>query len=111
MSPNEALTRKNRIDPALLKAGWNIDALFLLYMFMTRGMQDYLKQLASGSTVEHIPVPDCKTIVIALPPKERQEEYTVVARKVELLRRKQNEAFRQADALFQRLLHDAFTLR
>lgn len=24
MTPNEALTRKNRIDPALLKAGWNV---------------------------------------------------------------------------------------
>ena len=86
-----------------------IDSLFLLYMFMTKGMQEYLKLLGSGSTVEHIPVPDCKTIVIALPPLEKQQEYAAIVRKVERLRRQQTEALRQADALFGKLLHDAFS--
>jgi hypothetical protein len=49
------------------------------------------------------------TIRIVLPPNERQEQFAAVVQRVDRLRDQQREADRQAEHLFQNLLHQAFS--
>ena len=49
------------------------------------------------------------TIPIMLPPKAHQQKFAEVVRRVERLRAQQREAERQAEHLFQTLLHQAFS--
>ena len=76
--PNEAGTRKALIDPALLNAGWDVNN----------------HQISS--------------IEIPVPPHPLQRKFAQVVQKHQRLRAQQREAERQAEHLFQTLLHRAF---
>ena len=47
---------------------------FLLYAFQSRDLQDQIKKLASGSTVQHMRVPDTKILRIAMPSIATQKQ-------------------------------------
>jgi len=87
-----------RADPQKL------DNRFLLYALMSNEVQHEIKAMGSGSTVEHMRVPDAKLIPIPLPPIEEQREIAHILGslddKIEANRR-QNEALEAtARALF-----------
>ena len=54
------------------------DARFLLYAFLAPAAQAELRRLGSGSTVEHLRVPDCEIIPILHPPLEGQRRIGAV---------------------------------
>ena len=51
-----------RVDPT------KADNRFLLYAFQTHELQSQIRALGAGATVEHMRVPDGKTLMVTLPP-------------------------------------------
>ncbi len=81
---------------------------FLLHSLQTTNVQQQLRKLGAGSTVEHVAVPDCEQLLIDLPPLPLQEKFAQVVQRFERLRIQQREADRQTEHLFQTVLHRAF---
>ena len=50
-----------------------LDTFFLLYALQSRALQDQIHANASGSTVQHMRVPDSKNLLLAAPSLERQQ--------------------------------------
>ena len=51
-----------------------LDNRFLLYSFLHSDLQGQIKSFGSGSTVEHMRVPDCEKLIIKLPPLPTQRK-------------------------------------
>ena len=51
-----------------------LDNRFLLYAFQERDLQGQIKAFGSGSTVEHMRVPDCEKLTLRLPPLPVQQK-------------------------------------
>ena len=65
-------------------------------------------RLVGGSASPHLNVGDIKEFIVIMPPLPLQQQYTEIVQKYERLRTQQREAARQAEHLFQTLLHKAF---
>ena len=65
-------------------------------------------RLAGGSASPHLNVGDIKEFVTIIPHLPLQQQFAQIVQKFERLRTKQREAERQAEYLFQTLLHQAF---
>ena len=59
------------------------DPHFLMYSMMGPAVQAELKSLGSGSTVEHLRVPDCEKITIPSPPLAYQRRIGAVLRSID----------------------------
>ncbi|MCK7675744.1 restriction endonuclease subunit S [Corynebacterium pygosceleis] len=59
------------------------DPHFLMYSMMGPGVQAELKSLGSGSTVEHLRVPDCERITIPSPPLPEQWKIGAILRSLD----------------------------
>lgn len=81
---------------------------FLLHSILSKDLQNQIKLLGSGSTVEHITVPDCEKLLLKLPPLPLQNQFAEIVNKFEKQREKLLESERQAELLFQSLLDQAF---
>lgn len=57
-----------RVNPTML------DNRFLLYALLSDDLQGQIKAFGSGSTVEHMRVPDCEKLTLQLPPLETQQK-------------------------------------
>lgn len=66
------------------------------------------ENLVSGSTSPHVNVGDIREFSAIKPPLPLQEKFAEIVQKFERVRRQQREATRQAEHLFQTLLHRAF---
>jgi type I restriction enzyme S subunit len=64
--------------------------------------------VSSGAIMEGINVTKLKEIVVEVPPFPLQQKFAAIVSRFERLRAQQREAERQADHLFQTLLHRAF---
>ena len=51
-----------------------LDNRFLLYSLLHHDLQGQIKAFGSGSTVEHMRVPDCEKLILKLPPLETQRK-------------------------------------
>jgi len=91
-----------RVDPTLCTPE------FLAYGLMSRDVQAQLLRLGNGSTVEHVAVPDCESLVVPNAPLPMQKKFSSVERAFDRLRSAHREALRQAEHLFQTLLHEMF---
>ena len=60
-----------RVDPAIL------DNRFLLYAFQSADIQGQIHALASGSTVQHMRVPESKNLQLSLPSRSKQYEIVI----------------------------------
>ncbi|MBN4081912.1 MAG: restriction endonuclease subunit S [Gammaproteobacteria bacterium] len=58
---------------------------FLLYVFQSNSLQEQIQSLASGSTVQHMRVPDSKNLKLSIPNLGEQEK---IIRRLDLLRNK-----------------------
>lgn len=65
-------------------------------------------RLAGGSASPHLNVGDIKEFITIIPPITLQQKFAQIVQKFERLRAQQREAERQAEHLFQTLLHQAF---
>jgi len=82
---------------------------YLLHALLSTDLQHQLKRLGAGSTVEHIAVPDCEALMVMKPPHDLQQHFTTLVTQHERLLATQRESLRQAEHLFQTLLHRAFS--
>lgn len=78
---------------------------FLFHPFVRRQQTVATK----GSIMDGLNMEIIKSLRIPLPPLELQQEFAAVVKRVERLRAVQREALRQAEHLFQALLHRAFS--
>jgi hypothetical protein len=90
--PTEAKTRKELIDPALIKAGWDVDNL---------------DQVGLEIPVDGSDLQACRRR-IPLPQLPLQQQFAHIVQRFERLRAQQREAERQAEHLFETLLDRAF---
>ena len=85
-----------------------VKAEYLVWLSNIPSFRIFLRTVAVGSTQIHIRNPIFTEITIPLPPLAEQERFARVVRRVENLRARQAESGRQAEGLFQSLLHEAF---
>lgn len=86
---------------------------FLLYAFQSNDLQNQIKAFASGSTVQHMRVPDTKVLQIAVPPLliqkkivEKLDTLLIETQRLETIYRKKITALKE---LKQSILQKAFT--
>lgn len=82
---------------------------FLLYAFLSPFMQNQMHSLGSGSTVEHLKLPDCRGFLIKVPPLELQQEFASRVAEIREMEAAQAASRQRLEDLFQSLLHRAFT--
>lgn len=96
-----------RVDPALL------NNVFLLYAFQSKEMQDQIRAMASGATVQHIRVPDCSKLKVPLPSLDEQAaavaKLDAVNAETQHLESLYTRKLAALDELKQSLLHEAFS--
>ena len=106
MGPGCYLFNNNIMQVRFLK---NVAPEYMTGLFQTQWAQRNLETIKSGTTsVFAIYYKDLRELPVLIPPFPEQEKYARVVRRVERLRTQQREATRQAEHLFQTLLHRAF---
>jgi type I restriction enzyme S subunit len=91
-----------------LQPGKEISSDYLLYFVLSPLFQDQVVKHSTGSAARGISSKNLADLPIPLPPQSLQKEFARLATRIERLRAVQQEALRQAEHLFQSLLHDAF---
>jgi type I restriction enzyme, S subunit len=91
------VAKANRIDP-----------LYLAFFLLLLG-EPFFFRLAGVSTLAFFSKEKAMGITLKVPPLPLQEKFTAIVRRFERLRAQQREGERQAEHLFQTLLHDAFS--
>lgn len=94
-----------------LLATAKVDTNYLLHVLQLPHTRKIIGELATGTSgsMKNISKDKAGTIPIMLPPKVRQEKFAEVVLKMVQLCVRQHEAERQAEHLFQTLLHQAFS--
>lgn len=93
----------------LFRAAPNIATPEFIWAFLeSESTHRQANRLVGGSASPHLNVGDIREFVAIIPPFSLQQEYAQVVQKYERLRAQQREAERQAEHLFQTLLHKAF---
>ncbi len=94
-----------------LRSTAEVNANYVLHILQLPHTRRIIGELATGTSgsMQNISKDKAGTIPIMLPPEERQGKFAEVVRQVERLRAQQREADRQAEHLFQTLLHRAFS--
>lgn len=93
-----------RLNPA------HFNSAFFAQMLKTSEFQNQLEQSMKQTTRNQVPITRQRELLIPLPPVEEQREFAAIVGKYERLRAQQIEAERQAEHLFQTLLHHAFAV-
>jgi type I restriction enzyme S subunit len=94
----------NKITPDPNK----IDSTYLEYLINSKIVQNQLHQEITDTVRTFLSLTKLKTIKIPLPPPSMQKKFAQIAEKHKRLLYQQREAERQAEHLFQTLLHKAF---
>ncbi|MBZ5686708.1 MAG: restriction endonuclease subunit S [Acidobacteriia bacterium] len=81
---------------------------YLLYAILHPSFQDRVVKHSTGSAARGISSKNLADLPIPLPPLSLQQKFAGLVRRVEHLRSLQQESLRQAEHLFQTLLHNAF---
>ena len=84
------------------------NATFLMYQMKTRYFQDVLGDSAKGSTVKHIPVPDCTEFPVYVPPIERQNQFAEFVKQVDKSKVAVQKALDETKLLFDSLMQQYF---
>lgn len=112
------MVRENPSKVVLLDKLWRIKFVkkspllpdYTLHLLRQNHLRKVIGDLATGSSgsMKNISKEKAKTLPIMLPPPPLQEKFAEIVQKFERVRRQQREATRQAEHLFQTLLHRAF---
>jgi type I restriction enzyme, S subunit len=81
---------------------------YLLFQLMDRSLEKQINNLASGSTVKHLSVNDCKKFKIKLPPMELQNQFEIFMKKVEKQKEVNHELQIKYQSIYNSLLQKAF---
>ncbi len=86
----------------------DIDPVFVAGFISTPGGKAQISQLDREGVKSGLNFDDIRGLQVFVPPPALQQKYTQIVQKYERLRSQQREAERQAEHLFQTLLHKAF---
>lgn len=99
------------INPRLIRIRFNQNKLksqFFVAMFRNQSFLRKMEVMSHGGTMGVLNGTQLKETEIVIPPLPLQEKFAAIVQKFERVRRQQREATRQAQHLFQTLLHRAF---
>jgi len=99
------------INPRLIRMRLNqekLKSIFFREIFRNNSFLRKMQIMSHGGTMGILNGAQLKEIEIILPPLPLQEKFAEIVQKFERVRRQQREATRQAEHLFQTLLHRAF---
>lgn len=99
------------INPRLIRIRLDQQKLkphFFVAMFRNQSFLNHMERLSHGGTMGVLNGGQLKETEVILPPLSLQEKFAAIVQKFESIRRQQREATRQAEHLFQTLLHRAF---
>ncbi|WP_025118632.1 restriction endonuclease subunit S [Bacillus sp. H1m] len=85
-----------------------INPYYLMFHLLDRSIGKQINQLASGSTVKHLSVNDCKKFKIKLPPIELQKQFENTIRRTEKQIEISQELLSNYENMFSSLLQRAF---
>ena len=85
-----------------------VDPIYLSAFINSPQCQENLLKVSMGTTVKRVNVGDVKELKISVPPLPLQQKFAQVVQCFERIRIQQREADRQAEHLFQTILHRAF---
>jgi len=94
---------------ARIAPGPQLEKHFLLWQIRSAEAQRWISQQVKGSTFLEITLGRLREMPIFVPPLPKQQHFAALVARHERLRARQREALRQAEHLFQSLLHRAFT--
>ncbi len=63
-----------------------MEPIFLTYQMMSGYFQDQIKKTGKGSTVKHIPVPNCTEFEVFVPPIVKQKEFATFVHQINKLK-------------------------
>jgi len=95
-------------DTARLATTEKINVLYLMGCLDSAEMQEYMRNLIKGAAIQGINLGDVKEFMIPVLSPSDKEKFARIVQQFERLRAQQREAERQAEHLFQTLLHRAF---
>ncbi len=81
---------------------------FIVHLMWALARRNGFAGLSSQATIAHLTGEKLAEMNIVVPPLPLQEKFAAIVQKFERIRRQQREATRQAEHLFQTLLHRAF---
>jgi type I restriction enzyme S subunit len=99
------------INPRLLKISplhTQVDSVFLAHFIQHPIVQVALGRMSHGGTMGILNAGLLKQVRVIVPPLPLQQKFAAIVRRFERLRAQQREAEREAEHLFQTLLHRAF---
>lgn len=85
-----------------------IDEHFLLYSFQGKDLQDQIKSLGAGATVEHLNVPDAKKLTIFVPKIEIQRKIVSIILAYENLIEINNQRIKNLEEIAQTIYNEWF---
>lgn len=85
-----------------------VDPIFLWHLLKSDALQAALLRVSASTTILTVKALDLKGLSVIVPPLPLQQKFAAIVRRFERLRAQQREAERQAEHLFQTLLHRAF---
>ena len=94
----------HRARPDTTKANAN----FIVNLMKCLADNDGFRDFSTQATIAHLTGEKLASMPIIVPPLPLQEKFAEIVQKFERVRRQQREAVRQAEHLFQTLLHRAF---
>lgn len=97
------------VSVAILKPiGKVVNSDFLAWQIRSDALQKQINDGIKGISIRHLHLEDFKELRILLPPLPLQQKFAQIVQRYERLRIQQREAERQAEHLFQTILHRAF---
>jgi type I restriction enzyme S subunit len=85
-----------------------VNPIYLTHFINSPPTKENLLKVSMGTTVQRVNVGDVKNLPVSIPPLPLQEKFAQIVQKFDRLRTQQREAERQAEHLFQTILHRAF---
>jgi type I restriction enzyme S subunit len=86
-----------------------VTSAYLLHLILTPSFQDMIDKRSTGSAARGISSKALGEIPIPVPPLDEQQHFATLVTQHDRLRATQRESLRQAEHLFQTLLHRAFS--
>jgi type I restriction enzyme S subunit len=104
----QSLSIANCSDLVIIRPAADINGHYLTCLFNSAWGQGNVTGNLVGQIQQHFNIGAAREMLVHLPPLPLQEKFAQIVQKYERLRTQQREADRQAEHLFQTLLHRAF---
>lgn len=87
----------------------NVEPVFLMRQMLTSQYQRYIEENQSGAVQQYLNLSGIRDLAIILPPRELQFKFSEIAKRVNMLAKKAQNARCEADKLYASLAHRSFS--